>query len=64
MIKSSDRSALCTDLNKIYMNDYCSSFKTPQEYNHKLFTLTPDKAETAGDKWIVHDKGAVFENRI
>lgn len=62
MIKSSDSSALCTDLNKSYMKDYCSSFKTPQEYNHKLFTLTPDKAETAGDKWIVHDKGAVFEN--
>ena len=62
MIKSPDSSILCSEMQQIHMKDYCSAFKTPQEYNHKLFTLTPDTAESMGDKGIVHDKGGVFEN--
>lgn len=62
MIKSQDSSMLCSESNNDYMKDYCSAFKTVQEYNHKLFTLTPDTAQSLGDKWIVHDKGGVFDN--
>ena len=60
MIKSSDDSLLCYDDTQI--KDYCSAFKTPQELFHKLFTLTPETADSVGDKWIVHAKGIVFEN--
>lgn len=62
MIKSSDSSILCSETKQGYMKDYCSAFKTPQEYIHKLYMLTPDTVESMGDKWIVHGKGVVFEN--
>lgn len=62
MIKSPESSALCSEENQNIMKDYCSAFTTSQEYNHKLFTLTPETANSIGEKWIVHDKGGVFEN--
>ena len=51
-----------TDSAGTQIKDYCSAFKTPQELFHKLFTLTPETADSVGDKWIVHAKGIVFEN--
>ncbi|MBU1169417.1 MAG: hypothetical protein KKD44_07615 [Proteobacteria bacterium] len=62
MLKASDSSMLCSEKQQAYQKDYCSAFKTVQEYNHKLFTLTPDTVESVGDKWIVHGKGLVFQD--
>jgi hypothetical protein len=62
MIKSKDSSVLCTEETNTNDKDYCSAYKTPQEFYHKLFTLTPDTAENTGDKWLVHGKGILFEN--
>jgi len=46
--------------------DFCSAFSSSQEFNTKLFLLTPhDNNETRklndGDLWIIHRKGLVFE---
>jgi hypothetical protein len=62
IVKSSDDFGLCSEEETIREKDYCSAFKTHQEYIHKLFTLTPDTAETIGDKWMVHCKGMFFDD--
>jgi len=62
MIKSSNSSFGCSEYAKIKDKDYCSAYKTPQEFYNKLFTLTPDTVENTGDKWIVHGKGMLFDN--
>lgn len=61
MIKSSDRSSMCSKEALQNQKDYCSAFTTPQDYYHKLFTLSPDTARSVGEKWLVHDKGILFE---
>lgn len=60
--KSKNSSILCTKKENEISKDFCSSFKTPQEYFHKLFTLTPDLVKNTGEKWIVHTKGSVFQD--
>lgn len=62
MIKSSNDSIGCSDIAKMKDKDYCSAYKTPREFYHKLFTQTPDSAENTGDKWIVHGKGVALSN--
>lgn len=62
MIKATNSSFTCSDKKSIERKDFCSAYKTPQQLFHKLYTLTPDSAETIGDKWIIHDKGKEFDN--
>jgi hypothetical protein len=62
MVKSPNDSIMCSEASQINDKDYCSAFKTPQEYYHKLFTLAPDMVGNTGDKWIVHAKGFAFKN--
>jgi hypothetical protein len=62
MIKATNESFYCFDEKLALKKDYCSAYKTPQELFYKLFTLTPEKAESIGEKWIVHDKGREFDN--
>ena len=62
MIKSLNSSFGCSEYAKIKDKDYCSAYKTPQEFFNKVFTLTPDTVENTGDKWLVHGKGILFDN--
>jgi len=62
MIKSPNNSFGCSEYAKIKDKDYCSAYKTPQDFFNKVFTLTPDTVENTGDKWIVHGKGMLFDN--
>mgnify|MGYP003564940510 FL=1 len=57
----------CSDsLSRALNKDFCSSANSMKEFYLKLFTLTPEslnKKEFAGigNQWIVHQKGAFFE---
>lgn len=62
IMKASGDAMLCSEEKRIRNRDFCSAYKTAEELFHKLFTLTPETAETTGDKWIVHDKGREFDN--
>jgi len=58
----------CMDEEEKNMNkDFCSAFASTREFYDKLYTFTPDDLkrsdnQQAGNKWIVHKKGFIFEN--
>lgn len=46
--------------------DFCSAFDSTEEFNKKLFTLTPEAITSPntlsdGDLWIIHRKGMIFK---
>ena len=57
----------CNDVVKENEKDFCSAFASTKAYLEKLFLLTPknlseEQYRAAGNRWIVHNKGALFKN--
>ncbi|MCP4748819.1 MAG: hypothetical protein GY874_22215 [Desulfobacteraceae bacterium] len=57
----------CNDVVQELEKDFCTAFSSTKEYYEKLFLLTPQnlsdkKYIAAGNRWIVHNKGSMFQD--